>query len=50
MTAECRIAEDRLGGEPTLVASAPDGSVRAVLGVAQDHQTSLGLANLLLLR
>ncbi|MGW7539833.1 aldose epimerase family protein [Streptomyces sp. NPDC054770] len=33
MTAEYRIAEDRLGGEPTLVVSAPDGSARAVLAL-----------------
>ncbi|MGW7426246.1 aldose epimerase family protein [Streptomyces sp. NPDC054813] len=33
MTAEYRIAEDRLGGEPTLVVSAPDGSARAVLSL-----------------
>jgi aldose 1-epimerase len=33
MTAEYRIAEDRLGGEPTLVVSAPDGSVRAVVAL-----------------
>ncbi|MFJ9710173.1 aldose 1-epimerase [Streptomyces sp. NPDC101234] len=33
MTAEYRIAENRLGGEPTLVVSAPDGSARAVLSL-----------------
>ncbi|MEU0069474.1 aldose 1-epimerase [Streptomyces sp. NPDC006332] len=33
MTAEYRIAEDRLGGEPTLVVSAPNGSVRVVLAL-----------------
>ncbi|MQY36747.1 hypothetical protein SRB17_47490 [Streptomyces sp. RB17] len=31
MTAEYRIAEDRLGGEPTLIVSAPDDSTRVVL-------------------
>ncbi|WP_225095758.1 aldose 1-epimerase [Streptomyces sp. CoH27] len=33
MSAEYRIAEDRLGGEPTLVVSAPDESARAVLAL-----------------
>ncbi|MFF3914259.1 aldose 1-epimerase [Streptomyces sp. NPDC001852] len=33
MTAEYRIAEDRLGGEPTLVVSAPDDSARVVLAL-----------------
>ncbi|MEU8695967.1 aldose 1-epimerase [Streptomyces sp. NPDC048665] len=33
MTAEYRIAEDRLGGEPTLAISAPDDTVRAVLAL-----------------
>ncbi|MGW7529969.1 aldose epimerase family protein [Streptomyces sp. NPDC054783] len=33
MTAEYRIVEDRLGGEPTLVVSAPDDSARAVLAL-----------------
>ncbi|MER6571409.1 aldose 1-epimerase [Streptomyces sp. NPDC001093] len=33
MTAEYRITEDRLGGEPTLVVSAPDGSAHAVLAL-----------------
>ncbi|MEU6770648.1 aldose 1-epimerase [Streptomyces sp. NPDC046759] len=33
MTAEYRIAENRLGGEPTLVVSAPDDSARAVLAL-----------------
>ncbi|WSQ10894.1 aldose 1-epimerase [Streptomyces sp. NBC_01231] len=33
MTAEYRIAEDRLGGEPTLVVSAPNGSSRVVLAL-----------------
>src|ERR1044072_7143391 len=33
MTAEYRIAEDLLGGEPTLVVSAPNGGVRVVLAL-----------------
>lgn len=33
MTAEYRIAEDRLGGEPTLVVTAPDDSARVVLAL-----------------
>ncbi|MFF5140747.1 aldose 1-epimerase [Streptomyces sp. NPDC013157] len=33
MTAEYRITESRLGGEPTLVVSAPDDRVRAVLAL-----------------
>ncbi|MGJ5752778.1 aldose 1-epimerase [Streptomyces puniciscabiei] len=33
MTAEYRIVEDRLGGEPTLVVSAPDDTVRVVLAL-----------------
>ncbi|MEU6354119.1 aldose 1-epimerase [Streptomyces sp. NPDC047072] len=33
MTAEYRITESRLGGEPTLVVSAPDDSARAVLAL-----------------
>ncbi|MFD8395854.1 aldose 1-epimerase [Streptomyces sp. NPDC059680] len=33
MTAEYRIAEDRLGGEPTLAVSAPDDSARVVLAL-----------------
>ncbi|MBW8794198.1 MAG: aldose 1-epimerase [Streptomyces sp.] len=34
MTAEYRIAENRLGGERTLVVSAPDGTARAVLALS----------------
>lgn len=33
MTAEYRITESRLGGEPTLTVSAPDGSTRAVVAL-----------------